>query len=250
MANIYRPIRRGGLAPHKYLSDRQVDQMLRYLMAREAGGSERAAVNLFVIVMLLYSGLRASELLALRLVDCPVVHGKDVLEVPDGKGGIARAVEIPDWLSEQIHSFVVAHRKGAKPGSILIASEAGVRRVTIPRRTASGQESFVERSCRMSYRCLHYRLQRVGRNAGIGRLSPHMLRHTCLTRLYNVRQDLRFVQDQAGHYDPKTTAIYAQTANWLRREQVQALPRPVFLVNHSGNVEQRERFTSSLCVSV
>jgi integrase len=26
-----------------------------------------------------------------------------------------------------------------------------------------------------------------------------MLRHTYLTRLYNVEHDLRFVQDQAGH---------------------------------------------------
>ena len=50
-----------------------------------------------------------------------------------------------------------------------------------------------------------------------------MLRHTYLSQLYNVEQDLRFVQDQAGHASPTTTAIYAKTNNRARRRQVEAL---------------------------
>jgi len=249
MAKSYRHQRRGGIAPHKYLSDAQVDQVLRYLAARSANGRTRSSVNLFIVLMLLHSGLRASELLALRLYDCPVVHGKDVLEVADGKGGICRAVDIPDWLSEVIRQFIDTCRKGARPGSILIPSEAGVRRVTVRRRTGRGREFYDERSCRMSYRCLNYRLARVAKNAGLRRLTPHMLRHTYLTRLYNIRQDLRFVQDQAGHRDPKTTAIYAQTANWLRREQVQQLKRPAFITKHSENIEQSECYRVGGAVS-
>ncbi len=57
----------------------------------------------------------------------------------------------------------------------------------------------------------------------IGKLHPHMLRHTYLTRLYNVEKDLRFVQDQAGHASPTTTAIYAKTNNTARKRQVEAL---------------------------
>jgi len=56
-----------------------------------------------------------------------------------------------------------------------------------------------------------------------GKVYPHMLRHTYLTRLYNVEKDLRFVQDQAGHASPTTTAIYAKTDNESRRRQVEAL---------------------------
>jgi len=37
------------------------------------------------------------------------------------------------------------------------------------------------------------------------------------TRLYNVEHDLRFVQDQAGHASPTTTAIYAKTNAKARR---------------------------------
>ena len=40
-----------------------------------------------------------------------------------------------------------------------------------------------------------------------------------LTRLYNVKKDFGFVQDQAGH----TTAIYAKTNNKARKRQVEAL---------------------------
>ena len=50
-----------------------------------------------------------------------------------------------------------------------------------------------------------------------------MLRHTYLVRLYNVEHDLRFVQDQAGHASPTTTAIYAKTDSAARKRQVQAL---------------------------
>ncbi|MFC1793445.1 tyrosine-type recombinase/integrase [Planctomycetota bacterium] len=57
----------------------------------------------------------------------------------------------------------------------------------------------------------------------IGKLHPHMLRHTYLTRLYNVEHDLRFVQDQAGHASPTTTAIYAKTNSKARKRQVEAL---------------------------
>ena len=52
-----------------------------------------------------------------------------------------------------------------------------------------------------------------------------MLRHTYLTRLYNVEKDLRFVQDQAS---PATTALYAKTNNTARKRQVQALDEEEF----------------------
>ena len=73
------------------------------------------------------------------------------------------------------------------------------------------------------YRSIYAKIKRIGEQAGIGKLHPHMLRHTYLTRLYNVEKDLRFVQDQAGHASPTTTAIYAKTNNKARKRQVQAL---------------------------
>lgn len=75
----------------------------------------------------------------------------------------------------------------------------------------------------MQYRSVYVKIKFVGHKAGVGKLHPHMLRHTYLTRLYNVEKGLRFVQDQAGHASPTTTAIYAETNNTTRKRQVEAL---------------------------
>lgn len=76
---------------------------------------------------------------------------------------------------------------------------------------------------RMIYRSIYEKMKKLGQKSGIGKLHPHMLRHTYLTRLYNVEHDLRFVQDQAGHASPTTTAIYAKTNNKARKRQVEGL---------------------------
>lgn len=53
-------------------------------------------------------------------------------------------------------------------------------------------------------------VQRVADCAGLGRVHPHALRHTCLTRLYEETGDVRLVQEFAGHSDPMTTARYTR----------------------------------------
>ncbi len=47
------------------------------------------------------------------------------------------------------------------------------------------------------------------RHPGTG---PHSARHTHGTRSYAATRDLRLVQDELGHADPSTTAIYAHVA--------------------------------------
>jgi len=88
---------------------------------------------------------------------------------------------------KRLERFVRLYRKGAKPKESLLASSKGKR---------------------MIYRTIYEKMKKLGKKSGIGKLHPHMLRHTYLTRLYNVEHDLRFVQDQAGHASPTTTAIY------------------------------------------
>jgi site-specific recombinase XerC len=115
---------------------------------------------------------------------------------------VSRVVEISEKLKKRLERFVKLYRKGAKANSPLLVSERGKRII---------------------YRSIYAKIKRIGKQAGIGKLHPHMLRHTYLTRLYNVEKDLRFVQDQAGHASPTTTAIYAKTNNTARKRQVEAL---------------------------
>ena len=198
--------RRGGLAPDKYLSQDEERLLRRYVKDRadlaRSRGSTRDIINEMIVTVLLRSGLRAIELCDLRLKDLPTHHGKDVIHIRDGKGAVARAVYIPNTLSMKLKQFIKRYRKNAKPSSPLIVNE----------------------QCGpLSYRSLYSKIKIIGRLAGIPYLHPHMLRHTYLSRLYAVDKDLRFVQDQAGHADPRTTAIYAKTEESERIRQVELL---------------------------
>jgi len=55
---------------------------------------------------------------------------------------------------------------------------------------------------------IYGRISRVAEAAGIGRIKPHALRHTCLTRLYRATGDLRLVQLFAGHSSSVQTETY------------------------------------------
>ena len=164
-------------------------------------GSSRAVIDELLVEMLVNTGLRASELCDLNIADLPISHGKSSVWVRDGKGKVSRVIDISEKLQKRLERFVKLHRKGASADDPLLMSEQGGR---------------------MQYRSVYGKIKSVGQKAGI-KLHPHMLRHTYLTRLYNVEKDLRFVQDQAGHASPTTTAIYAKTNNTARKRQVEAL---------------------------
>lgn len=57
----------------------------------------------------------------------------------------------------------------------------------------------------------------VAEQAGIGRVTPHQLRHTALTDANDATGDLRAVQQLAGHASPTVTARYTRAS--LRRLQ-------------------------------
>jgi len=198
--------RRGGLPPDKYLSEAQLRRLRQYVkdmadLARQRGSS-RAIIDELIVELLANTGLRASELVALDIRDLPVSHGKPAVWVRDGKGNVARVVDVPESLQKRLERFVRLYRKGAKPKSPLLVSTNGKR---------------------MIYRTVYGKCRKLGKQSGIGKLHPHMLRHTYLTQLYNIEHDLRFVQDQAGHASPTTTAIYAKTNAKARRRQVETL---------------------------
>lgn len=211
MTKRKRAKKRGGLAPDKYLSEAQLKKLRQNVkdkadLARVRGGS-RGVIDELIVEMFIGTGLRASELCDLNIGDLPVKHGKDCIWVRDGKGKVSRSVDISEKIKKRLERFLKLHRKGAKDKSPLLVSERGGRII---------------------YRSVYAKVKRIGEQAGVGKLHPHMLRHTYLTRLYNVEKDLRFVQDQAGHASPTTTAIYAKTNNTARKRQVQALDEEEF----------------------
>jgi integrase len=55
-------------------------------------------------------------------------------------------------------------------------------------------------------------LRPAAEKAKLGRVLPHMLRHSCGYYLADQGTDLRTMQDYLGHRDPKHTAHYTRVA--------------------------------------
>ena len=222
--------RRGGKGPDQYLSYADELAIRNHAARLAAGGAQRHATNHMALLILLDSGLRPTELTYVTIADTPAGHGKDAIEVRDGKGHVDRVVEIPTVLARQIRRFVKDHRPGAKPASPLLASEAGVRRRV-------DREGIIERSSRLSYRSLYERMKVLAAGAGI-ELYPYQLRHTYATKLAATDPNLIMTRDQLGHSSVRTTEIYAKTRNAERRRAIARLNEPLFALQPSDNTEQ------------
>ncbi|OPX25114.1 MAG: hypothetical protein B1H04_00695 [Planctomycetales bacterium 4484_123] len=140
------------------------------------------------ILMLLYAtGMRASELVGLKVGDLHFELG--VVRV-FGKGRKERIVPVAEEALERIADYL--RELGGSAG----------REETDP--------LFVSRSGRPLRREDLFRLVRkyVRRAALRGRVSPHTLRHCFATQLLAGGADLRSVQEMLGHADIATTQIY------------------------------------------
>jgi type 1 fimbriae regulatory protein FimB len=69
-----------------------------------------------------------------------------------------------------------------------------------------------ERGAQLTRQAVNYLVRVAGEKAKLGRVWPHMLRHSCGYYLANTGVDLRTAQDYLGHRDPKHTVRYTRVA--------------------------------------
>lgn len=151
------------------------------------------------------SGLRVSELVALRVHEVDVRQG--VLRV-QGKGSKERLVpfgeEAQDWLLRYSTSARVQLLEGQHCHDLFVTR----------RGAAMGRAMF------------WLLVKKYAQQAGItAPLSPHTLRHAFATHLLNHGADLRVVQMLLGHADISTTTIYTHVAR-ERLQRLHALHHP------------------------
>jgi integrase/recombinase XerD len=139
--------------------------------------------NLALLRLMLDSGLRVSEALALQQHDLDFETGR--LVVRNGKGSKDRGI----WVGSETLSLVKkwTRYQGQENGLLFTTRKGG----------------------KMSRHYVLAMIYRLSKSAGIGkRAHPHMLRHTFATDLLRQTKNLRLVQKALGHADLSTTQIY------------------------------------------
>jgi len=171
----------------------------------------RAAINEMLIIVMVESGLRVSEVCNLRLKSLPSYHEHQVLEVLNDKGQKDRVVGISDYLAQRLGDYVRRYHKGHGIESYLFRSENG------------GRLSTASVYAKVKVIGLKTRIWLYPKNGHLKtKLSPHKFRHTCATHLLDVTGNQGLVQDQLGHEDAKTTRVYARTLIEKKKSEMNA----------------------------
>ena len=176
------------------------------LIARAARPGDLGQRDLALIELLYGCGLRASELVTLRLADVDLEAG---LLRCIGKGDKERVVPIGSHAAAAVRRYV-----------------GGGRRVLL--RGRRRDELFVNaRGAPLTRQGLHYLVRRYVERAALDRhVSPHSFRHSFATHLLAAGADLRSVQEMLGHADVATTQIYTHvTVEHLRETYFATHPR-------------------------
>ena len=154
---------------------------------------------------MLLGGLRRCEALGVRFQD--INPGEQRLFVASGKGGRERIVPVSGRFFEALGEYLQSERPPEAVGDACFVVLKGPRR-GMPL-SAAGLDEVIDGA---------------RRRAGVPRLTCHMLRHTCLTRLREQGMSLEALQAQAGHASIDSTRIYLHLANdWLVGEYMRAV---------------------------
>jgi integrase/recombinase XerD len=177
--------------------------------AAKDDGSVRARRDRAILLVLLFGGLRRSELAGLRIGDLYEERGHVVLHVR-GKGSKVRAVPLKAEAVFAVRGYMAAARAGA-------TSEAPL---FVPTSNNRGKTTDKPLSTDMLWRLV----RRFAKAAGIEkRISTHSLRHSAITLALDGGAKVERVQAFAGHADPKTTIRYFRSADDLDHSAAHAI---------------------------
>lgn len=93
----------------------------------------------------------------------------------------------------------------------------------VKQQAAHGQEwLFPGRNGHLSTRQINAIVKKVAERAGVANVTPHSLRHSFCSHLYDGGAELKVIQDLAGHASPTTTQGYTKINNVRNREEYMA----------------------------
>uniref|UniRef100_UPI0040563E32 tyrosine recombinase n=1 Tax=Alistipes sp. TaxID=1872444 RepID=UPI0040563E32 len=180
------------------LSTEEIDLLLDSIDTRTAKGRRDSAM-----LEVLYScGLRASELISLRISD--LFFGEGYVRVI-GKGNKQRLVPISDVAREKVQIYLEDRRALSKK--------------------VNSEILFLSNRLKALTRIMLFTIiKQAAQRAGIKkRISPHTFRHSFATHLLEGGASIRQVQEMLGHESILTTEIYTHLESSHLRQTVERL---------------------------
>jgi integrase/recombinase XerD len=174
----------------KALSEQEVASLLDAV----EGDDPIARRDRAILEVLYGTGLRISELVGLSLADLDLDAG---LLRAFGKGSKERIVPVGRFATASLVAWL---GPGGRPD---LEPERWARR-------GDAEAIFLNtRGGRLSRQGAWIVVRRAGEQVGLGgRLSPHVLRHSCATHMLDHGADIRSVQELLGHASISTTQVY------------------------------------------
>lgn len=160
-----------------------VSELRKYIREVQSEGN---ALNTAVVMLLLNTGIRESELCALELSDITITERKGFIKIRNGKGNKYR--EIP--LNKDTRYFISEYLK------------------TRPTNTES-EKVFIGQRGALTRTAIYKIVNKLGEKHIKRNVYPHMLRHQCFTTMAkNPDIDLKTISAIAGHSSVELTAKY------------------------------------------
>ena len=179
----------------KALSEAEVGSLLSAV----TGGGPLALRDRAVLEVLYGTGARISELTGLCLGDLVV---EEQLARVVGKGNKERLVPLGRYAREALSAWLGPGGRGA-----LVPQRWA-------RRTDADALFLNRRGGRLSRQGAWLIVRHYGMLVGLGgRLSPHVLRHSCATHMLDHGADIRVVQELLGHASISTTQVYTKVSS-------------------------------------
>jgi integrase len=165
----------------KFLSDPDAAKLMQ-------AAAQADPVRRLVIEMLARTGLRVGEFCSLTADAVVLIKGRHWLRVPLGKLHNDRYIPLHPGLVELLE----AHRAG---------------------RDDDIDRLIIWNGGPMSRHQISRILKRIAKQAGIGHVHPHQLRHTLATQAINRGMSLEAIAAMLGHKTLRMTLVYARVAD-------------------------------------
>jgi len=172
---------------------------VRYLLGGPNREKPEGARDYALLLLMLRTSLRVSEACSLRLSQIKWSHGRWTVRLKV-KGGRERTQPIPSEIKHAIDEYLRLDRRRREvqhsggPDQFVFQPHTNYRTLEFDKPLSSTMAWYIVR--------------KWGKFTGVGKLSPHDLRRTAITRALDQGLSYRQVQMMTGHRDPKTVMRY------------------------------------------